>query len=90
MTHPPGSYHLASIREAPVEASEIFDLIVKADEAVKYATPQKAGARIRQARDLLERARTEATAIDNRPLAEQAERRLADLDALASGGEAQA
>jgi hypothetical protein len=68
-----------------MEPSEIFDLIVKADEAVKYATEEKAAARIRQARGLLTRARDEARAIGNQPLVEQAERRLSDLDALPGG-----
>lgn len=62
-----------------MEPKEIFDLIVKADEALKYATEEKAAARARQARDLLNRARDEALAIDNQALVEQADRRLADL-----------
>jgi hypothetical protein len=66
----------------PVDAKEIFDLIVKADEALKYATEEKAAARSRQARDWLVQARQEATAIGNDSLVEQAERRLADLDRL--------
>lgn len=68
-----------------MEPKEIFDLIVKADEALKYARVEKAGARARQARDLLTRARDEAGAIGNQGLVEQAERRLADLDALPGG-----
>jgi hypothetical protein len=71
-----------------VEPREIFELIVKADEAVKYATPEKAAARRRQAEGWLRRAREEAEAIGNRPLVEQAERRLADLDRLLPGSEA--
>jgi len=68
-----------------MEPKEIFELIIKADDAVKYATPEKAAARAEQARRLLERARDEARAIDNQQLVEQAERRLADLDALTGG-----
>jgi hypothetical protein len=65
-----------------MEAKEIFELIIKADEAIKYATEEKAAARAHQARDLLTRARDEATAIGNQGLVEQAEQRLADLDSL--------
>ena len=69
-----------------MEPKDIFELIVKADEALKYATEEKAEARRRQAREWLTQARDEATAIGNPPLVEQAERRLADLDQLGSGG----
>jgi hypothetical protein len=62
-----------------LEPREIFELIIKADEAIKYATEEKAAARAGQARDLLTRARDEAQAIGNQGLVEQAERRLADL-----------
>lgn len=72
-----------------MEPREIFDLIVKADEALKYATPEKAAARRRQAEGWLRQARQEAEAIGNRSLVEQADRRLSDLDALSSGGDAQ-
>jgi hypothetical protein len=65
-----------------VEPSEIFELIIKADEAVKYATEDKVAARARQAREYLIQAVQEAQAIGNLGLVEQAERRLADLDAL--------
>jgi hypothetical protein len=65
-----------------VEPGEIFDLIIKADEAVKYATEDKVAARGRQAREYLIQAVREAQAIGNQGLVEQAERRLADLDAL--------
>jgi hypothetical protein len=68
-----------------MEPKEIFELIVKADEALKYATAEKAAARSRQARTLLERARDEARAIGNEGLVDQAQRRLADLDALPGG-----
>lgn len=58
---------------------EIFELIVDADEKLKYATEANAGLRRSQARDLLVRARDEARAIGNDGLAAQAETRLADL-----------
>jgi hypothetical protein len=69
-----------------MEPREIFELIIKADERLKYATPDKADTRAQQARELLTQARDEAAAIDNDPLVQQAERRLADLDALQAGG----
>jgi len=65
-----------------MEPKEIFELIVKADEKLKYATPNRADTRAGQARELLGRARDEAIAIGNDQLVEQAERRLTDLDAL--------
>ena len=68
-----------------MEPNEIFELIIKADEAIKYATEEKVAARSRQARDLLGRARDEAQAIGNQTLVEQAERRLADLASLPGG-----
>jgi hypothetical protein len=65
-----------------MDTKEIFELIIKADERLKYATDDKAGIRHRQARELLTQARDEARAAGNANLVEQAERRLADLDAL--------
>jgi hypothetical protein len=65
-----------------LEPNEIFELIIKADEKVKYAKPGKGDLRAGQARELLEQARGAARAIDNDALVAQAERRLADLDAL--------
>ena len=70
---------------APMQPNEIFDLIVKADEKLKYATPERGDARAAQARALLERARAAARAIGNDALIAHAETRLADLDA--SGGD---
>jgi len=63
-----------------MEAAEIFELIIKADERLKYATEDKAEARAAQARELLERARSEAQKIGNEVLVHQAEQRLADLE----------
>ena len=65
-----------------MDPREIFELIVKADEAVKYATAEKMTARVEQAREFLTRARDEARAIDNSALVQQAEQRLVDLDRL--------
>lgn len=65
-----------------MDPKDIFELIVKADEALKYATPEKAAARAAQARGWLEQALAEARAIGNQPLVDQAERRLADLASL--------
>jgi len=67
-----------------MEPNKIFDLIIKADEALKYATEEKASARAAQARRLLTEARDEARAIGNEGLVTQAERRLADLEQLDS------
>ena len=65
-----------------MEPREIFELIVKADERLKYATDEKGALRREQARGFLVQARDEAQAIGNQALVEQAERRLADLDAI--------
>ena len=58
---------------------EIFELIVKADERLKYATDANEDQRRAQARDLLEQARDAARDIENDGLVTQAETRLADL-----------
>ena len=66
-----------------MEATEIFQLIVKADERLKYASASKgdvSDARVGQARAFLEQARDEARSIGNEALVEQAERRLRDLE----------
>jgi hypothetical protein len=68
-----------------MDPKDIFELIVKADDALKYATEEKAAARAEQARRLLLQAIEEARAIGNEALVDQAERRLADLDTV--GGE---
>jgi hypothetical protein len=65
-----------------VDPREIFELIVKADEKLKYATSGKADVRRRQARDLLEQARDAAREIGNDALVAQAETRLSDLGDL--------
>jgi hypothetical protein len=65
----------------PVEPAEIFQLIVKADEKLKYATAEKGDVRRSQAADLLADALREAEAIGNDQLVQQAKVRLADLEA---------
>jgi hypothetical protein len=67
-----------------LEPNEIFELIIKADEKVKYAKSGKGDLRAGQARELLEQARDAAREIDNDTLVSQAERRLADLETLAN------
>ena len=62
-----------------MEPQEIFELIVKADEKLKYATSGKQDVRRAQAIELLHRARTAALEIDNEAIVLQAETRLADL-----------
>ena len=63
----------------PMQPNEIFELIVSADEKLKYATADRTDARRRQAVDLLARARDAAREIGNDGLVQQAELRLADL-----------
>ena len=68
-----------------MEPREIFELIVTADEKLKYAKPGVADVRAKQARVLLHQAVQEARAIGNDALVQQARTRLADLDALDRG-----
>jgi hypothetical protein len=63
-----------------VEPNEIFELIVKADEKLKYSTTGKQDVRRNQARELLARARAAAVEIGNDALVRQADTRLADLE----------
>ncbi|MGE5226015.1 MAG: hypothetical protein ACM3OO_03980 [Planctomycetaceae bacterium] len=62
-----------------MEPNEIFELIVKADEKLKYATGANADLRRAQARDLLAQARAAAEEIGNAALVQQADVRLQDL-----------
>ena len=62
-----------------MEPKDIFDLIIKADEKLKYATDANRELRSSQARALLEQARDAAREIGNDALVQQAETRLADL-----------
>jgi hypothetical protein len=66
-----------------MEPNEIWELLVKADDLVKYATEERRAARTAQATELVTRALAEAEAIGNAPLAEQARTRLHDLGAEA-------
>ena len=71
-THPPPI-------DPPMDPKQIFELIIKADEKLKYATADKTGTRTQQARDLLTQALDAARAIGNDALVQQAELRLSDL-----------
>ena len=62
-----------------MDPKEIFELIIKADEKLKYATDANRELRSSQARTLLEQARDAAREIGNEALVQQAETRLADL-----------
>jgi hypothetical protein len=63
-----------------MEQQEIFELIIKADEKLKYAPEDTGGLRGGQARARLVRARAAATEIGNDALVQQVDTRLADLD----------
>jgi hypothetical protein len=62
-----------------VDPREIFGLIVKADERLKYAADENRDLRKRQARELLVQALDAARAAGDDSLVQQAETRLADL-----------
>jgi hypothetical protein len=64
-----------------VDQKEIFELIVKADERLKYATDANRAQRQQQAIDLLIQARDAAREAGVDQLVLQAETRLADLHA---------
>ena len=70
-----------------MKPDEIFQLIVKADERLKYATDERGAARREQAKALLQQAQAAAEEIGNAPLVEQAKRRLSDLETLEDGAE---
>jgi glycogen debranching enzyme len=59
--------------------NEIFDLIIKADEKLKYANDQNRPVRERQAKELLVQALEAAREARNEALIAQAEQRLSDL-----------
>jgi hypothetical protein len=63
-----------------MDPKEIFQLIIKADERLKYATEANVETRRRQATDLLNEALAAAREIGNEALIGQAEQRLADLE----------
>jgi hypothetical protein len=64
-----------------MDPKDIFELIIKADEKLKYATDANRDLRTQQAVDLLVQARDAAKQASNEQLVQQAETRLADLDA---------
>ena len=64
-----------------MEPSEIFELIIKADEKLKYSTEKTSALRREQAVELLVQARDAARETGNEQLVQQAETRLADLKA---------
>jgi len=72
-----------------MDPKEIFELIIKADEKLKYSTGANEETRERQARDLLTQALEAARGIGNEQLVAQAEQRLADLGASADGSTTQ-
>jgi hypothetical protein len=64
-----------------MDPKEIFELIVKADERLKYANDANRAQRRQQAIDLLVQARDAAKDGGEEQLVQQAETRLADLGA---------
>jgi hypothetical protein len=66
--------------EERMDPKEIFELIIKADEKLKYAKDDNRDTRESRARALLEQALAAAREIGNDALVQQAETRLADLD----------
>ena len=66
-----------------MDPRDIFQLLIDADEKLKYAKPGVQDVRIKQARDLVTRARDAASEIGNDALVAQADARLADLDSIA-------
>jgi hypothetical protein len=66
-----------------MEPKDIFDLIIKADEKLKYSNEANMDLRTQQAIELLTQARDAAREIGNEALVQQAETRLADLGAPA-------
>jgi predicted DNA-binding protein len=62
-----------------MEPREIFELLIKADEKLKYATDANREIRKGQARELVVQALEAAREVGNAGLVAQAERRLSDL-----------
>ena len=62
-----------------MDAAEIFERILKADEKLKYATDANGDIRRQQAIELLRAALADAESIKNEPLADQVKVRLMDL-----------
>jgi hypothetical protein len=66
-----------------MDPKEIFELIIKADEKLKYSNEANMDLRKQQAVELLGQARDAARQIGNDALVQQAETRLGDLGASA-------
>jgi len=66
-----------------MDPKEIFELIIKADERLKYSNEANMDQRKQQAIGLLQQARDAAREIGNDVLVQQSETRLADLGASA-------
>jgi hypothetical protein len=69
-----------------MEPNEIFELIIKADEKLKYSNAGNMEVRDRQAKELLTQALEAAREIGNASLVQQAEQRLSDLGMPPVGG----
>lgn len=67
------------------DPADIFDLLLKADEKLKYASAGHGDARARQAGELLAQALAQAEEIGNEGLIQQTKVRIADLDAILQG-----
>jgi hypothetical protein len=67
--------------DTPTDHKDIFELIIKADEKLKYSNEANMDLRKQQAIDLLTQARDAARAAGVEQLVQQAETRLADLGA---------
>lgn len=65
-----------------MDPQEIFQLLIDADEKLKYAKPGVQDVRVEQARELVNKARDAAVEIGNDALVAQAEARLADLESI--------
>lgn len=68
-----------------METEEIFALIVRADDALKYATAEKEAVRLERARKFLMRAMSEAREAGNDELIALSGQRLADLGEAEGG-----
>jgi hypothetical protein len=66
-----------------MDPKEIFELIIKADEKLKYSNEANMDLRKQQAVDLLQQARDAAREAGIDALVQQAETRLADLGVTA-------
>jgi hypothetical protein len=75
------------VNEQPTTPAEVWKLIERADELVKYASNRDPAAAYAQARETLERAMAAAREVAGaQPLVTQVERRLDDIAALEARG----